>query len=69
MYGDQMSRVSEALFWMLAFLSGLVFLFLLDTKLTSGYLPAYVLIVIAGGATWASVVAARSRRQLRSARQ
>jgi ABC-type uncharacterized transport system permease subunit len=64
-----MSRVSEACFWMLALLSGLVFLWLLDTKLTSGYLPAYVLMAIAGGGTWASVVAARSRRQLRLVRQ
>jgi hypothetical protein len=62
------SRVSEAVFWVLALLSGLMFLFLLATKLTSGFLLAYVLMVITGGASWASVVAARSRRELRAAR-
>jgi len=62
-----MQRASEAFFWGLAALSGLVFLFLLDTKLTSGFLPADVLILVTGGATWASVVAARSKRRLRTA--
>ena len=63
-----MSRMTEAFFWGLAALSGLVFLFLLDTNLTSGFIPAYILILVTGGATWAAVVAARSKRRLRTAR-